>query len=530
MKESRNIKQFGAVMLLWLLGVLYSCEKIENTSYEEIKDSLETERPPGTQSGTGGLLPLGQLLAQTDSLAMIGEAIASTNLAARLESEGPITLFAPTNAAIEELFAVLGDGYNSFDDFDTFLEMEALTRILAYHMVPENLDSQNIVDGERVTLYDGNTIGINISDNVFAITDATTVAAKVILKDQRAKNGVLHVIDKILVPQDAISFLGVPNVIDPSGKTIEELILDTEEYSLLADALRLTGLLDTLGEEGPYTVFAPQNDAILRLLGLLGEQYGSLDDFTGEAEIQLLRDILLYHVLDRQIKVSDFVPGRVNTLSSDNTLQIIEEGGEFALVDGLLFEAKFKTTDIPAKNGVVHTIDRILVPESVVDHIENEVALAIESAMISTGDLNYALEFFKAVQDRMDLEALAGKAFTFFFPSDNAFLELFDQLGPERVRNLSDAGGLELIKLILSYHCVEDIALKAADFTDQQVLKTFQGEELEVRVDQGVFILDKTGDTAKVIEPDVQVLNGYIHIVDKILIPEEVLEGLMLGK
>ncbi len=523
MKNASLLKfPFKLVFIFLCTLVFFSCERAENITYAEIKDDIENREQDAQLSS------LAQLVTQTEQLSLLTEAFIAGDIMDLLNQNGALTLFAPSNFAIEELFTLLGDEYNSFEDFDSLLEQQILTRILTYHMVQGEVLSTDFTAGEIETFYQGNAIEITASEGAFTIMDASEINAKPLVLDKKADNGVLHIIDKILIPQDVNEFLGTVNPLGTGQKTIKELIVENEEFTFLREALAITGLLDTLGEDGPFTVFAPNNNTLVGLLGLLGDEFSSLEDFASEEEISLLRDILLYHVLGEKLNSDDFVLGSLNTLSGSNTLQVISEQGNFALVDALFLEANFGVTDIPAKNGVIHTIDRILIPVSVTNAIENVVALAFERAMISTGDLNTALEFFRMVQNRMNLQALAEKEFTFFFPSDQAFLELFNQIGPDRVRNLSDEEGLELLKTILSYHCVENVALKAEDFTDQQLLDTFQGEQLNVSVAQDIFILDKTGETSKVIMADQEVLNGYIHVVDKILIPEEVVEELEL--
>lgn len=516
-------------LLLFLSLVLFSCERIENTTYDELKDEIaaeeEMQQEEDAKEVTGSLA---LLISETAELSLLKSAIEKANLKPLLEDEGPFTVFAPTNAAVEGLFNLLGANYSSFEDFDTFVELEILNRILTYHLVAGQLLSTNMVDGDLPTLYDGNSLEIITSGDSFVIGDASEVDAKPIILDGMATNGVVHIIDKILVPQDVIQFLGNPDPTNTDEKTIKELILETDDFSFLKKALTLTGLLDTLDEDGPFTVFAPRNDALLGLLGLLGDEFTSLDDFAGPDEIALLRDILLYHVLGGQLGSNNFNAGEVGTLSGDNTLQFVGEEGEFVLVDALQLEANFTATDIPAKNGVIHTIDRILIPESIVELVENAVYLAFERAMLATGDLNTALEFFKRIQDRMNLEALAEKEFTFFFPSDKAFIDLFNQIGIDRIEEFNSQEGLELLKVILSYHCVENVALKAMDFTNGQSLDTFQGETLQIKIDQGVYVLDKTGAPSKVTIADQEILNGYIHVVDKILLPEEIIAELSL--
>lgn len=509
--------------------VLFSCEQIENTTYEEVIGQeiidQESQQEEDTNRVTGSLA---QLISETEELSLLKSALSKAELETLLEGDGPFTVFAPTNVAVEGLLNLLGANYNSFDDFDTFIELEILERILTYHLVEGEILSTNIVAGEIPTLYEGNSLGITISGDSFVIEDASQVAAKPISIDGRATNGVVHIIDKILVPQDVIQFLGNPDPTNTDEKTIKELILETEDFTFLKEALTLTGLLETLGEDGPFTVFAPRNDALLGLLGLLGDEFTSLEDFAGSHEIALLRDILLYHVLGENLGSNNFFEGQLNTLSDGNTLRLAGDDDDFVLVDALQLESKFTATDIPAKNGVIHTVDRVLIPQSIVDLVESTVYLAFERAMLETGDLNTALEFFKRIQDRMNLETLAEKEFTFFFPSDQAFIDLFNQIGIDRIEGLHSQEGLELLKIILSYHCVENVALEAMDFADGQSLDTFQGETLQVKVDQGVYVLDKTGVPSKVIVSDQEILNGYIHVVDKILLPEEIITELSL--
>jgi len=234
------------------------------------------------------------------------------------------------------------------------------------------------------------------------------VNANITSIDNIASNGTVHIIDKILVPEEALEFLNLDNI--SLNSTIKELIETTEEFTILREALSITGLLDTLDENGPYTVFAPNNTTLVSLFGLLGSKFSSLDDFVTDEDISLLRDILAYHITAEKILSSDFT-GRtsINTLSNNNSIEFVNDNGNIALVDGLSFEANFTLTDIPAKNGIIHTIDRILIPESVINFIENEVALTFESIMLSAGNLNTALDFFRIVQNRMNLENFVEK-------------------------------------------------------------------------------------------------------------------------
>ena len=196
--------------------------------------------------------------------------------------------------------------------------------------------------------------------------------------------------------------------------------------------------MDTLNQEGSFTVFAPTNETLLVLLGYLGDEFSSLEDFTGEEEVDILREILLYHVLGQRLSTNDFVLGSLSTLSGDNELRLVskdDQDGEFSLADGLEMYANFGITDIQAKNGIVHIIDRILIPESIVKKFENEIISAFENAMLNIGELNMALDLLGLLQDELKIKTLMDKEFTFFLPSDEAFKRFVQRI---RNRKLTD--------------------------------------------------------------------------------------------
>ena len=119
----------------------------------------------------------------------------------------------------------------------------------------------------------------------------------------------------------------------------------------------------------------------------------------------------------------------------------------------------------------------------------------------------------------MNLQALAELEFTFFFPSDQPFIDLAQEVGLNTIQQLYSEDGLEIVKEILAYHFIESGKIVANEFENNQVLATNQGEALGVLLDNGVFILDKTGKSAKVIYGDNEILKGVIHVVDKVLLP-----------
>jgi len=466
-----------------------------------------------------------ELVSETDELSLLRDAVIKANLVDALNAEGPFTVFAPSNEAIQELFDLLGDDYNSFDDFDNIIELQILEQILLYHVVMGNVASGDLAPGPVPTLLTDNSIEVIASGETFVIGDASETDANILEVDKEASNGTVHIIDKILIPQEVYDLLGLSG--GTEAKTIAELVEETEGFTFLKEALELTGLLETLGEDGPFTVFAPSDEALFGLLAVFGEGLGDIGDFDSEFEINLLRDVLLYHVLPGTITSGDLGAGSADTLSEGNSLHIVATEDGFGLVDATGFPANIVVTDIPAGNGVIHTIDRVLIPHSVVEDLATEAARVVMEFVDSLDEeeLDYAhcllVRFNQLLCDFLQEE------FTFFLPTNQAFLDLFDSLdGYDSLADFDTAEDLEILATILSYHLVPNATLTSGDLSDGQSVATLQGEELTVKIDGGVYILDKTGSPANVTSSDVEVLDGVIHIIDKVLLPQEILEAL----
>ncbi len=465
-----------------------------------------------------------ELVDGTDDLSLLKEALEKADLTDALSETGPFTLFAPTNAAINQLFEILGDGYDSFDDFDNFLEVQVLEKILLYHVVPDNLSTLALTPGTLPTLLPGNTLETANVGDTFVVKDASGTDANIVNADNEASNGYVHHIDKILIPQELIDLVGDTESV--TDKTIKELVEESPELSFLKTALEITGLLEVLDAEGPYTVFAPSNEVLTSLFPLFGNSISSMGDFDTTQEIALLREVLLYHVLPEKLVESDFKVADLETLSGVNTLALINHSSGFSLLDATGFEATFLTNDITAKNGIVHMVDRILVPRSVIQEISEDAIRVLDYFLENSDHLTEVYRIFRMVGANLD--SFLDAEFTFFFPTNSAFLDLFETLpGYDSLADFNTAEELGLLVEILEYHCIEASKLKSSEFTDKQFLTTAQGELLEVRLsNEAVYVLDKTGIPSRVIGADNEILQGVIHTVDKVLVSQELLAKL----
>ncbi|WP_163717331.1 fasciclin domain-containing protein [Mangrovibacterium lignilyticum] len=238
-----------------------------------------------------------------------------------------LTVFAPTDEAFETLFDNLGIG--GIDD----LTAEQLTPILLYHVVGGTVMSSDLSSGYTETV-NGSAVKVDLSSGVL-INDAN-----VIIADLKAANGIIHIIDAVLLP--------------PSMNIVETAMSYDPEFTILVQAVVKAGLQETLETGGPFTIFAPTNDAFGDLLTELG--YASLDEIPMETLVAVLK----YHVVSGRVYSSDLVSGPVNTLNGTfnidtSTLKITDANSrESGLIPSLL--------DVQATNGVIHVIDKVLLP------------------------------------------------------------------------------------------------------------------------------------------------------------------------
>lgn len=254
-------------------------------------------------------------------------ALAKTGLAG-VVSSNRLTVFAPTDDAFEAI------GLNQRN----IATVPNLEEILLYHVLGDVVYSTQLTNG-FVTTLNGSAVEVNLDSGVM-INDSNVISA-----DIQARNGVIHAIDQVLLPP-ADNLLELAQSFDP-------------EFSILVDVLELTGLDTVIANGGPFTVFAPTNDAFVSLLGEL-DGFNSLEDFDTPEDIDLLTNVLLYHVVDGRVYSSDLSSGPINTLNGMvdldlDTLTLTDANNrEVGLISDLL--------NVQATNGVVHVIDRVLLP------------------------------------------------------------------------------------------------------------------------------------------------------------------------
>merc|ERR1711966_641462 len=209
--------------------------------------------------------------------------VVAAGLVETLSSPGPFTVFAPVNAA----FAELGE--------DTINELLAnpdqLSSILTYHVVSGEASSSSLSDGQQIEMVNGATVTVRVAADggVSVATDNGMVTANVVTADVKALNGVIHVIDKVLIPGKAsTTTTNTPTTTAPLPNIVQTA-QSIDDFSTLVDAVVAAGLVETLSSPGPFTVFAPVNAAFAEL----GED--TINELLANPD--QLSSILTYHVV-----------------------------------------------------------------------------------------------------------------------------------------------------------------------------------------------------------------------------------------
>ena len=468
------------------------------------------------------LLPnIVELAQDSPDLSTLVDALvqADAGLVELLQTDGPFTVFAPTNQAFADLLDALGDDYNSIEDFDTAEEKELLTTVLTYHVVAGvGALSTDLSDGQMIETAQGESITVSLDGGVF-IQDATETDAQVTAADALAINGVVHVIDKVVLPQSVVESLNpLPNIV--------EAAMATADLSLLVDALVQAdaGLVDLLQTDGPFTVFAPTNQAFANLLDALGDDYNSLADFDTAEEKTLLADVLTYHVIAGAAAYStDLSDGQMIETAQGESITVSLDGGVF-IQDTSDTDAQVTAADIMTSNGVVHVIDKVILPEAIVNSLRPNI---VEAAM-ATADLSLLVDaLVQADAGLVDLLQTDGP-FTVFAPTNQAFANLLDALGDD-YNSLTDFDTAEekaLLADVLTYHVIAGAAAYSTDLSDGQMIETAQGESITVSLDGGVFIQDTSDTDAQVTAADIMTSNGVVHVIDKVILPEAIVNSL----
>ncbi|MFV8827304.1 fasciclin domain-containing protein [Alkalihalobacterium sp. APHAB7] len=275
-------------------------------------------------------------------------AVQAADLVDALKGDGPFTVFAPTDEAFAALLDELGV------TAEELLAREDLADILLYHVVEGKVMSTDLVDGMEATTLNGEKVTITLNP-------VQVNGVNVVTPDVEASNGVIHVIDAVLIPEQ-----GEEEGTEEEATEEDNSLVDIVEtataaggFETLLAAAQAAGLVDALKGEGPLTVFAPTDEAFAALLDELGV---TAEDLLANED---LADILLYHVVEGKVMSTDLVDGMEATTLNGEKVKI-------TLNPVQVNDANVVTADVEASNGVIHVIDAVLLPGGDTDNGTNE--------------------------------------------------------------------------------------------------------------------------------------------------------------
>ncbi len=279
-------------------------------------------------------------VAQANNLTALTAAVTKANLVTTLsDPNASVTVFAPTDAAFGALATRLG--FASAAALVEALPPATLASILTYHVLPTKKTAADLTTGgaSQPTLYSfGGTrtaLSLQTTGGV-AITDAALTSARVATADVGASNGVVHVIDKVLVPPGVLNIVQMAQV--------------NPIFSTLVGAVVSANLQGTLSGTGPFTVFAPTNDAFAAIQSTVA----------GLTTAQLTK-VLTYHVLPSQVLAANIPFGTPVATVAGETITI-NAGTPPTITDKTTTPARIVATDVRASNGVIHVVGKVLIP------------------------------------------------------------------------------------------------------------------------------------------------------------------------
>ncbi|MDH4090084.1 MAG: fasciclin domain-containing protein [Cyclobacteriaceae bacterium] len=452
------------IRLLWLPIMLVA------VSISSCDDNNSTPAPLGN---------IVEIAGKTSDLSTLYAAISKyPSLVNTLSAPGTFTVFAPTNAAFTAVLAAIGQ--TSIDD----LPADVLENILQYHVHATAAIGSAAITPGPLGMVNGESAVLSTTNGVFIDN------AQVTTPDVEASNGIIHIVDAVIVPPSMLPIVGT--IVAPAyfNKNFTTLIAAVQN----AD----TDILSLLLSDGPsgqgLTLFAPTNDAF---------------EAAGITDVNSQDAVLAYHVIDGTVESADL------PVTSGSAAEVETLGGFFYLsnsggsvnINGL---TQVIGVDIAGSNGVVHVINRTLLPPT-----KDITEIVSDAAAGNPAEFSLLL----AALNRAGLTgALAGDGpFTVFAPTDAAFISA--GLDEAAINAASPAD----VAAILTHHVVKaSVYVFSTDLSDGNVMM-LNDQEVTISV-TNLTVQDAAGSTppAGLVVSSLNILatNGVIHVIDKVLLPD----------
>jgi uncharacterized surface protein with fasciclin (FAS1) repeats len=259
------------------------------------------------------------------SFKTLAAALGAADLVDALKSDGPFTVFAPT----DEAFAKLPAG-----TVEMLLKPEnkdQLTAVLTYHVVAGKVAAKQVVELKGAKTLNGQRVNIAVVDGKVSVDKA-----RVVKTDILCSNGIIHVIDSVILPAS-------DNIVVTADKA--------GAFKTLLAAAKAAGLAEALTGAGPFTVFAPTDEAFAKLPA------GTVESLLKPENKEKLVAILKYHVVPGRVYSEDALAAKKATTLQGSEIHVSVSGGQAKIND-----ANLVTTDLDASNGVIHVIDSVILP------------------------------------------------------------------------------------------------------------------------------------------------------------------------
>lgn len=406
-------------------------------------------------------------------------AVQAAGLADTLKGEGPFTVFAPTNKAFAAALAEMG-----VSPADVMGNTEMLTAILTYHVVPGALTSDQLTNGTLTTVQ-GDPIRVSVDGGV-KVNDANVVTADVI-----AGNGVVHVIDAVLLPPDveAAQFTA----------QFQELLKRNDTYNGRFTVQYAKGINLTQGQRGQDLVILSKNDAAVTIYGpdTVASIFGSVEQSDDAAK-------LAFFLERNSLEAGDAIEAASENVLAAQAISLPRRGqtGSAYLLD--LGNGRVGVvTALAGRDGF-----SIAIRDFALNQVLTTLNYPADLADVVLSDPNLSI-LAQAVQAAGLVDTLRTEELTIFAPGNAAFLAALGRLN----LSVNDVvANPELLTAILTYHAVPG-KVEAADLVEGAVA-TVNGQEVQIALGAA-----PTVNGVKIVATDIPAYNGVVHLIDGILIP-----------
>jgi len=415
---------------------------------------------PAADTSTGNIAEVAVQAGFTDLVDLVTRA----NLADTLSNGGPFTVFAPTNAAFQSLDPALRK--------TLAMDTNLLKKVLLQHVVSGNVLSNQLSDNQVVSSVEGAPLQFKVGAGGITVN-----GRKVIKADVPASNGVIHVIDEVILP-----------AADTNQKNLLEKASE-KGLSTFVDLVKKSGL--DLASVGPSTVFAPTNEAFAALPAATLQAVGN--------DPELLKNVLTYHIVSGVVKSSDLRNElQANSLNGEQLRVNIYRRGHslVATVNG----AQILDKDIESTEGVMHVIDKVLLPPAgdIAQIVSQNPRLSTLNTAVGAANLAGVLQSQGPI--------------TLFAPTNEAFAAL-DQNALSQL--LGDPNAL---KNVLLGHAITGKTLYSPGLCFKSFVAANNNHiRTGMKKNGQVAVSSSTGNTGTVVEGDITARNGVVHIIDGVL-------------